>query len=45
MISAWWLALIIPVCVMGGYMLCGLMSIGSIADKCSNCLYNKEKSN
>lgn len=42
MIAAWWLTLIIPVCVMGGYILCSIMSFGSITDKCPR---NKEKSN
>ena len=44
MISAWWLLAIIPASFLGGYILCGVMSIGAQVDRCSECLYKKEKS-
>lgn len=33
MISVWWLCLIIPASVCVGYLLCGLMLMGKVADE------------
>ena len=43
MISAWWLIVIVPVSVMTGYIICGIMSSNTEQEKCLNCKYNKEK--
>ena len=50
MISAWWLALIIPVVSMIGVCIGGLFAMKGQQDdcaecqyKCFNCKYNKEK--
>ena len=40
MISAWWLALIIPASVAFGFGLCALFGENSQADICANCQYN-----
>ena len=44
MISAWWLIIIIPFSIMGGYLACGVMTSNSEQEKCLHCKYNKEKS-
>jgi hypothetical protein len=47
MISAWWLALIIPITFVVGIGYGAVLSAGKQADKCTECIYNsieKEKS-
>lgn len=43
MISAWWLCLIIPLCFVGGYMLCGIMSYRAQIEECEQCRLQMKK--